>query len=164
MEVTIRNVEEKDMGFVLELNRVNVEVLSPMDEAKFRYFVKVSDMFQVAEADGEPVAFLIALREGLPDYTSENYIWFSKQYNKFLYVDRIVIDEKARGLGVGRKIYDGVFERAAQAGIDRVTAEVDVIPYNGPSLKFHEIMGFKEVGQQVIRGGEIKVSLQVREI
>lgn len=152
------------MGFVLELNRVNVEVLSPMDEAKFRYFVKASDMFQVAEADGEPVAFLIALREGLPDYTSENYIWFSKQYNKFLYVDRIVIDEKARGLGVGRKIYDGVFERAAQAGIDRVTAEVDVIPYNGPSLKFHEIMGFKEVGQQVIRGGEIKVSLQVREI
>ena len=92
MKVTIRNIEEKDKAFVLELNRVNVEVLSPMDEEKFQYFVKVSDMFQVAEVDGKPVAFLIALREGLPDYTSENYIWFSKQYEKFLYVDRIVID------------------------------------------------------------------------
>ena len=164
MEVTIRNVEEKDKAFVLELNRVNVEVLSPMDEEKFQYFVKVSDMFQVAEVDGKPVAFLIALREGLPDYTSENYIWFSKQYEKFLYVDRIVIDEEARSLGLGRQIYEGVFERAAKAGIDKVTAEVDIIPYNDPSLKFHEAMGFEEVGQQVIRGGEIKVSLQVREV
>ena len=164
MEIIIRNVEEKDMDFILELNRVNVEVLSPMDEAKYRYFVNVSDMFQVVEADGEPVAFLIALREGLPDYTSENYIWFSKQYDAFLYVDRIVIDEKARGLNIGRKLYEGVFEKAAAAGIGRVTAEVDIIPYNDPSLKFHEAMGFKEVGQQVIRGGEIKVSLQVREV
>ena len=164
METIIRNVEEKDMDFVLELNRVNVEVLSPMDEEKFRYFLRVSDMFQVAEADGEPVAFLIALREGIPDYTSENYIWFSKQYETFLYVDRIVIDEKARGLGIGRQLYEGVFERAAQSGIDKVTAEIDIIPYNEPSLKYHEAMGFEEVGQQVIRGGEIKVSLQVREM
>ena len=164
MEVTIRNVEEKDKDFVLELNRINVEVLSPMDEEKFDYFVRVSDMFQVAEVDGEPVAFLIALREGVLDYTSENYIWFSKQYEKFLYVDRIVIDEKARGLGIGRLIYEGVFKQAAQNGVDKVTAEIDIIPYNGPSRKFHEAMGFKEVGQQVIRGGEIKVSLEVRQI
>ena len=164
MKVTIRNVEERDMDFVLDLNRVNVEVLSPMDEAKFRYFVRVSDMFQIAEADGEPVAFLIALREGLPDYTSENYIWFSNQYDKFLYVDRIVIDAKARSLGIGRELYEGVFERADQCGAGRVTAEVDIIPYNGPSLKFHDAMGFEEVGQQVIRSGEIKVSLQVRKI
>ena len=163
MEVTVRNVEEKDKDFVLELNRVNVEVLSPMDGEKFDYFVRVSDMFQVAEANGEPVAFLIALREGVPDYTSENYIWFSKQYDKFLYVDRIVIDEKARGLGIGKQIYHGVFAKAAQDGVDKVTAEIDIIPYNGPSLEYHEAMGFREVGQQVIRGGEIKVSLQVRE-
>ena len=163
MDLQIRNVEEKDMAFVLELNRVNVEVLSPMDEDRFRYFVRVSDLFQVVEADGTPVAFLIALREGLPDYTSENYIWFSEQYDKFLYVDRIVIDEKARRLGLGKKLYDGVFERARQCGIDKVTAEVDIIPYNASSLKFHEAMGFAEVGQQVIRGGEIKVSLQMHE-
>ena len=164
MEVLIRNVEERDKDFVLELNRVNVEVLSPMDEARFQYFVNVADMFQVVEADGEPVAFLIALREGLPDYTSENYIWFSQQYDKFLYVDRIVIDEKARGLGIGRQLYEGVARRAASCGVETFTCEVDIIPYNGPSLNFHEAMGIKEVGQQVIRGGEIKVSLQALDI
>ena len=164
MEITIRDIEQRDKDFVLELNRVNVEVLSPMDEEKLQYFVNVSDMFQVIEADGEPVAFLIALREGLPDYTSENYIWFSKNYDQFLYIDRIVIDEKGRGLGIGREIYEGVFDRARESGVNTVTAEIDIIPYNEPSLKFHEAMGFKEVGQQVIRGGEIKVSLQVRPV
>ncbi|MBQ6402004.1 MAG: GNAT family N-acetyltransferase [Firmicutes bacterium] len=163
-EVTIRDADLEDMPFILDLNRVNVEVLSPMDEEKYQYFLGVSEMFQVAEVGGKPAAFLIALREGLPDYTSENYIWFSNTYDQFLYVDRIVIDEFYRGCGLGRKIYEGVFQRAEETGVAFVTAEIDIVPYNGPSLKFHEAMGFEEVGQQVIRGGEIKVSLQARKI
>lgn len=164
MDITVREVAPRDEVFVLELNRVNVEVLSPMDSAKYEYFRRVSEMFRVVEADGEPVAFLIALREGHPDYTSENYIWFSERYETFLYVDRIVIDEKARHLGIGRRLYEEVFSRAAESGVNTVTAEIDIIPYNGPSLQFHEAMGFEEVGRQSIRGGAIKVSLEARKI
>ena len=160
----IRDAEPGDAGFILDLNEVNVEVLSPMDEVKYRYFLDCSEMFQIAEVDGKPAAFLIALREGLPDYASENYIWFSKTYDRFLYVDRIVIGEEYRKLGLGREIYEGVFRRAREMGIPVVTAEIDIIPYNEPSLKFHEAMGFREVGQQVIRGGEIKVSLQSADV
>lgn len=163
IQVTIRDVQLQDIAFVLDLNEVNVEVLSPMDEHKFFYFVDHSDMFQIAEVNGVPAAFLIALREGLTDYGSENYIWFSRQYERFLYVDRIVIDEKFRGTGLGRRLYEGVFERARQEDVRVVTAEIDIIPYNEPSLKFHEAMGFAEVGQQVIRGGQIKVSLQAAQ-
>ena len=164
MDIVVREAVPRDEKFVLELNRENVEVLSPMDSAKYEYFRRVSEMFKVIEADGEPVAFLIALREGIPDYRSENYIWFSKQYEKFLYVDRIVIAEKARHLGIGRRLYEEVFSQAADSGVDTVTAEIDIIPYNGPSLKFHEAMGFEEVGRQSIRGGAIEVSLEARKI
>ena len=172
----IRDYQKKDEEFVLECNRVNVEVLYPMDADKLDYFRRVSELFQVVElssgsgvyeedeAGGEPAAFLIALREGIPDYTSENYIWFSQQYEKFLYVDRIVIDERFRGRGIGRDLYEGVFEHARKTGVPVVTAEIDIRPYNEPSLKFHEEMGFEEVGQQVIRGGEIEVSLQARPV
>jgi predicted GNAT superfamily acetyltransferase len=163
MNINIRPAQAADMAFILTLNETNVEVLSPMDGARFAYFMEVSDLFQIAEVDGKPAAFLIALREGIPDYTSENYIWFSKQYERFLYIDRIVIGEGFRHDGLGRQLYQEVFQRAADCGVDTVTAEVDIIPYNDPSLKFHKAMGFREVGQQVIRGGEIKVSLQVRE-
>ena len=75
-DIVIRGAGMQDADYILQLNKVNVEVLSPMDRDKYRYFLDCSDMFQVAEVNGEPAACLIALREGIPDYTSENYIWF----------------------------------------------------------------------------------------
>ena len=124
---------------------------------------EMSDMFVVAEVDGELAAFLIAIREGQP-YDSENYVWFSKKYPEFLYIDRIVIDEPFRAMGLGRKLYQAVKDRARETGVGVVTCEVDTIPYNETSLKFHEAMGFREVGEQIIRGGAIKVSLKACEL
>ena len=163
-EMQIRDCVPGDAEFVTRLNEVNVEVLSPMDAGRFRYFMECSDMFRVAEVRGEPAAFLIALREGIKDYTSENYIWFSGEYEQFLYVDRVVVDSRFRGLGLGRTLYEAVFRRAAETGVGVVTAEIDTVPYNEQSLGFHEAMGFHEVGRQVIRGGTIQVSLQERRI
>ena len=163
-EIVIRNVQDSDKEWIMELNEVNVEVLSPLDDEKYQVFLDKNDLFIVAEVDGQPAGFLVALREGVEEYKSENYIWFSEQYGKFLYVDRIVIDEKFRRLGIGRKFYDKVFERARETGISTVTVEIDIIPYNEPSLKLHEAVGMKEVGQLVIRGGSIKVSLQAQEL
>ena len=163
-KILIRDVAPEDRDYIIELNETNVEVLSPMDEEKYQFFIENSDMYKVAEVDGDTAAFLITLREGRPYRTSENYTWFMNNYDRFAYVDRIVIDEKYRHMGIGRMLYEMTFDKAREDGVPIVTAEIDIIPYNEPSLKFHESMGFEEVGQQVIRGGEIKVSLQVRKI
>lgn len=163
-KIVIRKIQEKDIPFVLRVNEENVEVLSPMDEAKLRRFMGYADMLQVVEADGELAAFMIVLREGINEYDSENYRWFSKHYEKFLYIDRIVIDEPFRSMGIGRMMYEAVFARARANGVGSVTAEIDTIPYNEASLKFHDVMGFKEVGEQLIRNNTIKVSLQERPI
>lgn len=163
-DFAIRDAAAEDFDYILGLNEKDVVVLSPMDEAKAEYFRRTAELFQVAEVDGQPAGFLIVMREGA-DYTSENYIWFSKQYGKFLYIDRIVIDERFRKLGLGRYFYDSVFEYAARTGVPVVTAEVDIRPvYNEPSFGFHKEMGFEEVGQQIIRGGDVEVSLQARKI
>ena len=127
-EILVRDVTLQDIPFVLDLNETNVEVLSPMDDEKFLYFTGNSEMFHVVTVDGVPAAFLIALREGLPDYKSENYIWFSKQYESFLYVDRIVIAEEYRRLGLGQMLYEGVFRHAEETGVPVVTAEIDIVP------------------------------------
>lgn len=162
--IVIRDAQEKDIPFILRVNEENVEVLSPMDEAKLRRFMGYADMLQVVEADGELAAFMIVLREGIDEYDSENYRWFCKHYEKFLYIDRIVIDEPFRSIGIGRRMYEAVFAQARANGVGSVTAEIDTIPYNEASLKFHDVMGFREVGEQLIRGGTIKVSLQERPI
>ena len=162
-KIVIRNAEPKDYDFILNVNEVNVEVLSPMPMERMLWLKDMSDMFVVAEVDGELAAFLIAIREGQP-YDSENYVWFSKKYPEFLYIDRIVIDEPFRAMGLGRKLYQAVKDRAREIGVGVVTCEVDTIPYNETSLKFHEAMGFREVGEQIIRGGAIKVSLKACEL
>ena len=69
MQVKIRNAEEKDYSFILRVNEENVEVLSPMDEDRIQEFSKWSELFLIAEADGTPAAFLLALREGLQTMT-----------------------------------------------------------------------------------------------
>ena len=164
MMMKLRDASPGDFAYVLALNEKDVEVLSPMDYAKAEYFLEQAELFQIAEVDGKPAAFMIVMREGT-DYGSENYIWFSKQYDRFLYIDRIVIDENFRRLGLGRFMYDSVFRYAEETGISVVTAEVDILPvYNEPSFGFHAEMGFREVGQQIIRGGDVKVSLQARSI
>ena len=158
--LNIRKAEEKDYPFILRVNEENVEVLSPMDEGRIRDFSAWSELFLIAEADDEPVAFLLALREEIADYDSENYLWFTRNYEKFLYIDRIVIDVLHRRLGVGKALYQEVFHHAKETGVSFVTAEIDTEPYNEVSLGFHQAMGFREVGVQVVRNNTIQVSLQ----
>ena len=43
-----------------------------------------------------------------------------------------------------------------------VSCEVDVVPENPGSLRFHEALGFESVGQQDTEGGEKRVRLLVR--
>lgn len=162
-EIVIRNAGQEDYGFILDVNEANVEVLSPMPMERMLLLKAMSELFVVAEVDGKPAAFLIAIREGKP-YDSENYIWFSRNYPRFLYIDRIVIAEPYRAAGLGRRLYDAVKAHAKSTGVGVVTCEVDTIPYNENSLKFHEAMGFREVGEQIIRGGAVKVSLKACEI
>lgn len=162
-DIVIRNARPEDYDFILKVNEVNVEVLSPMPIERMLWLKEMSDMFVVAEVNGELAAFLIAIREGQP-YDSENYVWFSEKYPQFLYIDRIVIDEPFRAAGLGRALYQAVKDRAIETGVKVVTCEVDTIPYNETSLKFHEAMGFREVGEQIIRGGAIKVSLKACEL
>ncbi len=163
-KIVIRRAEEKDYPFILKINEENVEVLSPMDLDKLKAFAEFSELLWMIEAEGKPAAFLIGLREKVDAYKSENYIWFSNKYPSFLYIDRVVIDEPFRKMGIGRTIYEAVFSHARSTDVPVVTAEIDTIPYNEASLKFHEEMGFREVGAQFVRNNTVKVSLQAVEV
>ena len=163
-KIVVRDAVAADYTFILKVNEENVEVLSPMPLEKLEYFKQCAEMLKVATVDGLPAAFLIVLREGIDSYGSENYKYFSKNYNKFLYIDRIVIDEPFRRMGLGKKLYEQIFDHARKTGVSYVTAEIDTIPYNETSLGFHKAMGFREVGTQIIRGGEVQVSLQEAKV
>jgi predicted GNAT superfamily acetyltransferase len=106
---------------------------------------------------------LLAFREGA-DYDSVNYRWFAERYERFLYIDRVVVSGRARAGGLGGALYRHVFTQAAQAGVPLLTCEFDLDPPNPASERFHRKFGFHEVGRQALYGGAKLVSLQVAMI
>lgn len=154
---------KKDFIEILKLNQKDVEMLSPLDENLLGKMDEISEIFNVIEIDNKVVAFILAFRNGC-EYWSDNYNWFNNHYTNFIYIDRIVIDENYRKQGIGQKLYENIFEYAVKNNYDLVCAEIDIEPeYNYSSIKFHEKMGFEEVGTRISKK-TITVSLQTKEI
>jgi hypothetical protein len=159
----LRKSDLKDLERILELNEESVHFLSPLTMEKLEKLAEQSEMLSVIEVDGSVEAFVLTIREG-NDYDSVNYQWFAGHYERFLYIDRVVVSVRMHGKGFGRELYHAVFEHAKQTGVPYVTAEIDINPPNPGSLIFHEKFGFKEVGKQTVADGKKVVSLQVVEI
>ena len=128
----------------MALNQRNVEMLAPMDEAHLHRLLAVADRFDVLEVDGRFAGFVMTMRSGAP-YESENYAWFSQRYERFSYLDRIVLHEDFRRRGLGGFVYDAAEAAAVRDG--RLCLEVNLVPRNDASLAFHAARGYVEVGQ-----------------
>jgi len=159
----IRDATPDDFPAILALNAESVHFLSPLEVKRLRHLHAQAAYHRVIEHDGRIAAFLLAFREGA-DYDSPNYRWFAQQYPHFLYIDRIVVADTARGLGFGAQLYDDILAFASATNAARLTAEFDVEPPNPVSAAFHQRYGFREVGTQWIGGGKKQVSLQAREL
>lgn len=144
---------------ILELNARSVEVLSPLDAARLAHLHAQAAYHKVVLIEQQVAAFLLAFAPGAP-YDSVNYQWFEAHASNFLYVDRIVVAESARGRGLASLLYRDLFAVAAARGHACVVCEYDLDPPNPASAAFHQRFGFVEVGRQRVAEGKKAVSLQ----
>jgi hypothetical protein len=148
-----------DLPRILELNEASVQYLSPLTLESLQSLHDAAAYRRVVVGEGEIVAFLLALREGSA-YDSLNYRWFARNYDRFLYIDRVVVSSQCRGAGIGHLLYADVFAVAGRSQVTHVTCEYDIDPPNEASRRFHEGLGFREVGTQSVAAGKKRVSLQ----
>ena len=94
--------------------------------------------------DGGMLGFVICLPPATA-YGSLNYAWFNQRYDAFLYVDRIAVATDHRNRGVGSALYSQVMAEANQQAVP-VAAEVNLVPPNPGSVRFHHRFNFVEVG------------------
>ena len=154
----IRDAVTGDYGALLALNEASVEYLSPLDRERLARLHAAAAWHRVVVDDGVVLAFLLAFRE-CASYDSPNYLWFCRRYPRFVYVDRVVVDERARGRGCGKLLYDDAIAYARRAGSAVLVCEYNLEPPNEGSAAFHRRFGFEEVGTQRLDGGK-RVSLQ----
>jgi uncharacterized protein len=158
-----RSADSDDFDAILALNRESERFLSPLTRDGLDLLDQQADFHQVLEVEGNVVAFVLALREGAA-YESVNYQWFIERYERFLYVDRVVVSIAQHGRGLGRVLYESVFARARATGVPVVACEYDIDPPNPVSERFHRTFGFAEVGRQAVAGGKKQVSLQIAQV
>ena len=156
----IRPVIIDDFVAIELLNHSVVDLTSPMDAERIQQLHAMSSYHRVIAQDSQLVAFLLVLG---PDcsYDSVNYQWFDQRYDDFAYIDRIVVRDCSRGLGLGTILYEDLFAWAINQKIRNIVCEYNVEPLNEASRKFHSALGFQEVSLEVI-GQAKRVSMQLR--
>lgn len=154
----IRDYQPADAAAVLFVNAANQPEVGPMDAAKLELLLTEALLVRVVEIAGAVQGVLILLQEG-GTYASPNYAWFGARYPTFAYVDRIALNPAARGSGWGVALYEEALACATAKNKAALVAEVNTIPDNPRSLRFHAKFGFHEVGRERPYGGDEEVAM-----
>ncbi len=154
----LRELTTEDIDWALPLNQAHVTELSSLTAPRFGQLRTRAFM---ASALGR-AAFLLTFDQDA-DYDSVNFHWFKARYPRFVYVDRIVVDDCARGQGAARTLYEALFAVARAAGHTLIVCEVNRQPPNPASDAFHARLGFSEVGEAAI-GAEKTVRYLLKKL
>lgn len=144
----IRDYRPDDAESVLALNNACVPEVGVLDREKLDNLVSWSPYFRLVDLGDEDnpdvVGLLIGLDHTAP-YQSPNYGWFVPRFDRFAYIDRIAIADSARGQGWGPAMYADFEAWARDVDLPRLCAEVNVVPPNHRSVRFHDIYGFDQL-------------------
>ncbi|KCZ84907.1 GNAT family acetyltransferase [Hyphomonas adhaerens MHS-3] len=153
---TIRAYVPSDLPALHAINEQGVPGVSRETAESLGKWVSLSECLVAVDDTGRPIGFLNLVPPGTAAYTSDNLRWFEAREGNANYVDRIAIDASARGQRIGEALYEAAF--AACAGrYDSIGCEVNRVPPNPGSLRFHKRLGFVEVGAQAFVPGKKEV-------
>jgi predicted GNAT superfamily acetyltransferase len=148
MEIII--LKHQALDTIIELNNRHEVELSWLDLHRLRGMIEAA---YYAKSVFDQSAFLIAFEQDAL-YDSPNFLWFRDRIPRFIYVDRIVVDPRARGRGLARALYEDLFEHSRSDGHELVCCEINKEPPNPVSDRFHQAFGFQQIGEATIGSGK----------
>lgn len=148
----VRPCEPGDIAHLHEINQAAVPGVGSVSRPAFDDLIaQAAIVFVVCRSGGgsrpaAPLGFVLAMTEGL-GYASPNYLWLSHRFDRFAYVDRIAVSPDCRGGGAGGLLYEAVIDHfMGQRPV--LLAEVNLEPPNPGSIRFHERLGFRSIGER----------------
>lgn len=158
--LTVADLDTIEGAALLALNNAHAVELSWLEPARLAHLVAQAFL---ARRVGVADALLLTFDQDA-DYDSPNFLWFRQRYPAFVYVDRVVVADSARGRGLAKALYDDLFAAAQAAGHERIVCEVNSDPPNPASDAFHAALGFVPVGTAEIHGGKKTVTYLERRL
>ena len=157
----VRKIVSTDVTRVLEINNANAPGVSELTLSELETDMK-NCLYALAidNEHGEVCAFCITFDPNAPD-AGDNHRWFAERYESFVYLDRIAIDSNHQNRGLGALLYQSVEQQMlCSAEHSLLCCEVNLEPPNPGSLRFHQRIGFTEVGQHSPQKGYVVTLLQ----
>ena len=138
----MRAIEAADLSALLALNNDHATELSFLEPGRFDRLVGTAFL---ARCTDEADAFILAFDERAA-YDSPNFLWFRHRRARFVYVDRVVVAPARRRQGIADGFYDALEDAARAAGHGFIGCEVNRVPPNPASDRFHARRGFSDLG------------------
>lgn len=98
----VRDAVAADHAAILALNNGAVPHVNALSVEDLAWLSGHAIFFRVVEDAVGVLGFALVLPSG-GDYWSDNYKWFAARYDRFVYLDRVVIADRARRRGAGRE-------------------------------------------------------------
>jgi uncharacterized protein len=149
-----------NLASLLALNTAHAVETSLLTDPQLAHLIAISWRTRIAAPD---LGLCIALDQSAP-YDNPNFNWFRARFDRFVYVDRVIVAEAARGQGVGNAFYADLFDAARSVGQTRVCCEINQSPPNPASDAFHAAQGFVDVGQAILADRGKTVRYLVRDL
>jgi ribosomal-protein-alanine acetyltransferase len=130
-KIVIRVAQKRDLPDAMELERANFSRYA-LSARQLRYHLW-----------NERAVFLVAEREGV---VVGDAIGLIRKHNGGLTgrVYSLVVDEKCRGEGIGRRLFEAVVQALEKRGAGRIYLEV--AQTNRGAIGLYERVGFREIG------------------
>ena len=161
MSHTIRPYQHADLARLHVINCAGEPGVGAVSEEALAAIISKGNCFVAENTAGQIAGFLLTLGPEA-GYASKNYQWFDERYEDYIYVDRIAIAPDARGGGLGTALYQHSFKQHKETAL-LIGCEVNTAPPNPGSMRFHERMGFHQVGEQTFNA-DYAVAYLVRRL
>lgn len=145
MAIEIVKVERTDARLEEACRRLMPQLSSRIvfDAERLRRVVESEQALLLAACDGERIAGLLTL------------VWYDAPSERKAWIEDVVVDEAARGLGAGRALVAEALREAVRAGASRVM--LTSAPARKAARALYRKMGFEEAETSVFVHNTVRI-------
>ena len=135
MNITIKKAVKEDCSRMLEL----IEELAVYEKEPTAVTVSFDHFVESGFSENPVWWAFVAEIEGKVEGFALYYIRYSTWKGQRMYLEDLLVTEKLRGLGVGKLLFDQLFEEAKEKKFNGIAWQV--LDWNEPAINFYKKLG-----------------------